>query len=242
MIGIYKITNQVNNKIYIGQSKRIKERWQEHLRSGQPEKYSIKERDSKVPIHLAMQKYGVENFKFEIIEECLEEELNDKERYWISYYNSNNKEKGYNLTIGGQENFALKGEFHSQAKLTQRDVDQIKFLLKENKKSYTEILKLYPFITKGTISNINNGKNWKDNSEKYPLRPAYFGSQGTKNSTAKLNEKMVMEIRELYSKGISIEKIGKMYDIVSINTIKAVIYGKTWKNLPIWDNKNKKWI
>ena len=61
--GIYLIRNNINNKIYIGQSTDIHRRWLEHLRSGQPEKYCKKsERDSNTPIHKAMQKYGVENF------------------------------------------------------------------------------------------------------------------------------------------------------------------------------------
>jgi predicted GIY-YIG superfamily endonuclease len=53
--GIYLIRNDVNNKVYIGQSNCIDRRWKEHLRSGQPEKYHCKnERDVKTPIHLAM--------------------------------------------------------------------------------------------------------------------------------------------------------------------------------------------
>lgn len=53
--GIYIIRNLINNKVYIGQSVDIKRRWQEHLRSGQPEKYSKKSnRDLNTPIHKAM--------------------------------------------------------------------------------------------------------------------------------------------------------------------------------------------
>lgn len=49
-----------------------------------------------------MRKYGIENFSFEIIEECKKEELNDKEKYWINYFNT--FFNGYNLTTGGQGN------------------------------------------------------------------------------------------------------------------------------------------
>jgi group I intron endonuclease len=74
----------------------------EHLRSGQPEKYSIKsERDKNVPIHQAMQKYGIDNFEARVLEECERSKLDEKEKYWISHFNSNNKEIGYNLTEGG---------------------------------------------------------------------------------------------------------------------------------------------
>ena len=54
-------------------------------------------------LYQAMRKYGIENFSFEVIEECLPEELNEREIYWIDYYDSFNKEKGYNMTPGGIE-------------------------------------------------------------------------------------------------------------------------------------------
>ena len=69
MIGIYKITNKINGKIYIGQSNDIKRRFLEHTY-----------RD-KLPIDIAIKKYGKENFSFEILEECPTEQLNEKETY-----------------------------------------------------------------------------------------------------------------------------------------------------------------
>lgn len=89
MIGIYKITNQLNNKSYIGQSIHIEQRWQEHLY--QSSQCSL--------IKYALHKYGVNNFSFEILEECSQEKLNEREQYWINYYDSFNN--GYNLTLGG---------------------------------------------------------------------------------------------------------------------------------------------
>ena len=96
MIGIYKITNQVNGKIYIGQSVHIKTRWQQH-------KQEAKLNRTNNLLYNAMRKYGVENFIFEIIEECTKEQLNEREIYWIKYYNSFNSDKGYNMTPGGSE-------------------------------------------------------------------------------------------------------------------------------------------
>lgn len=87
--GIYKITNLINFKIYIGQSVNIYQRWHAH-------KYA----DCKDSIiHRAIKKYGIQNFQFEIIEECNKQKLNQRERYWIQYYDSYNS--GYNLTPGG---------------------------------------------------------------------------------------------------------------------------------------------
>ena len=75
MIGIYKITNNINNHCYIGQSIHIEKRWQEHQT-----KYNW-EREFKKPLYLAFQKYGLENFSFEVIEECQPNQLDVKEKY-----------------------------------------------------------------------------------------------------------------------------------------------------------------
>lgn len=92
---IYKIQNKINKKIYIGQTTRdIQIRFKEHI--------SESNRDNpKAAIHKAIKKYGKENFFIEIIEEIDNKLLDDREIYWIAQYNSTNKERGYNLTSGG---------------------------------------------------------------------------------------------------------------------------------------------
>ena len=90
MAYIYKITNDINKKVYIGMTTRSVElRWKEHLRH------------SSQLIDAAIQQLGKEHFKIEVIEECSEEEVDDKEIYWIKFYNS--YEEGYNVTIGGRD-------------------------------------------------------------------------------------------------------------------------------------------
>ncbi len=91
MIGIYKITNKINGKCYIGQSVDIERRLNEH-------------KNCKVdkPIYRAFKKYGIDNFTFEILEECSQEELNEKEIYYINFYNSTTDGNGYNLEHGGE--------------------------------------------------------------------------------------------------------------------------------------------
>ena len=91
--GIYKITNLNNQKTYIGQSTDIAARLKEHIKCGlgldAPNNI----------LYSAMFAEGVENFSFEVIEECGRESLNDREIYWIDFYHS--REYGYNMTRGG---------------------------------------------------------------------------------------------------------------------------------------------
>lgn len=98
MVGIYKITNLVNGKLYIGQSIDIKSRWYQH-------KYKSNHKSEigyDSPIHKAIRKYGENNFRFEVIEECSFEELDCKEIEWISRLNTICP-NGYNIQIGGQK-------------------------------------------------------------------------------------------------------------------------------------------
>lgn len=91
---IYKITNNLNGKIYIGKtSYTIEKRWKEHCQDYK--KLSLQNR----PLYKAMAKYGVENFSIEEIEKVSIEKEEERERYWIEYFRS--FKEGYNATIGG---------------------------------------------------------------------------------------------------------------------------------------------
>lgn len=91
---IYKITNTINNKVYIGKTLfSVEHRWAEHRND------YTKERCEKRPLYSAMKKYGAENFTVETIEECTEQELSERETYWIEFYGS--FKNGYNATVGG---------------------------------------------------------------------------------------------------------------------------------------------
>lgn len=97
MIGyIYKVTNKINGKIYIGQTiQSVKDRWYRHCG-----KSGISKAELNTHFKRAILKYGKENFTIETIEVCDSTELNDREKFYISYYNSYTN--GYNSTIGGQ--------------------------------------------------------------------------------------------------------------------------------------------
>lgn len=104
---VYKIINLLNGKVYIGITiQGSQTRWLHHLyeaRSG-----------SSFPIHNAIRKYGKDSFKVEVIEEIEDKDydyLKEREKYWIQYYDSYNRNKGYNLTLGGDGTF---GRTHSE--------------------------------------------------------------------------------------------------------------------------------
>ena len=104
---IYKITNQINGKSYIGLTTedRPTDRYSKHrYLARHPEMESAQSQNSY--IHKAMNKYGLDNFTFEIIEEVPEnQDLNKREQYWIAFYHTYVKDpqcNGYNLTKGGE--------------------------------------------------------------------------------------------------------------------------------------------
>ena len=92
---IYKITNTLNDKVYIGQTiKTVQKRFTQHKNN------SNKEYFSQIVLYKAFNKYGIENFICEEIEEVPNDKLDEREKYWIEYYNS--YFNGYNSTLGGR--------------------------------------------------------------------------------------------------------------------------------------------
>lgn len=96
MIGIYKIENLINHKKYIGKANNINKRFGEHKRIA----FYKSDPSYNYPLYKAIRKYGINNFDFSIIEECKEDELEAKEKYWIKFFNTYEGE-GYNQTPGG---------------------------------------------------------------------------------------------------------------------------------------------
>lgn len=112
MIGIYKITNRINQKSYIGQSVDISRRWAEHR---------ILTRDETLSLKRAFKKYGIENFDFDVLELCSEEKLDEREIYYISLCKPE-----YNRTAGGK------------GCLEHRQTEETKKVLSEKSKSQWE--------------------------------------------------------------------------------------------------------
>ena len=94
MAYIYIITNDINEKVYIGKTNlTIEKRFQEHYQD------SIKRKNENRPLYSAIRKYGIEHFHIKEIETCPTEKASEREQFWIKFYNS--YENGYNATKGG---------------------------------------------------------------------------------------------------------------------------------------------
>ena len=161
MIGIYKYTNLINGKVYIGQSDNINQRRKAHRNSP----FNPNSSTYNCVFYRAIRKYGLENFKFEIIEECSKDKLNERERYWIKYYRSYLGFKdcnGYNMTLGGDSVCA-------RYLLDYEQVQEIQHLLLTTRISQMEISKQFG-VSQMTISQINQGVTWVDEELSYPLR------------------------------------------------------------------------
>lgn len=155
-IGIYKITNLINNKVYIGQSVNIEKRWYDEKRRA----FIEHEQEYDYPRSRAFRKYGLENFKFEILEHCQIHELNEKEIYYIKFYNSLIP-NGYNVSPGGSNSSGIK--------LDIAKVEEITELLQNTILTNKELSLLFN-VSENTICGINTGYYWKREDINYPIR------------------------------------------------------------------------
>ena len=159
-IGIYMLRNEIDGKIYIGQSTNLEKRNKQHKNA------LLNNRHFNEHLQKAYNKYG-NVFKFIIIELCSEEELDDKELYWINKFNSLNKKYGYNILSGGKQfkchsqeskNKIRNANQGSNNKLTLKDVINIKRSLVTDYNT-VKLAEQYN-VTKATISKIGTCKNW----------------------------------------------------------------------------------
>lgn len=161
MIGIYKITNLINSKSYIGQSVDIHRRFIAHKNTA----FNPNSKNYNNPLYRAIRKYGLDNFSFEIIEECKIDELDDKEIYYISKYQTHGL-SGYNLDDGGSN--ALH-----YVKLSEEKVSEIINRLKTSLDNSDTIGDEFG-VTGRTIRAINTGKCCYRETETYPIRPILY--------------------------------------------------------------------
>lgn len=231
MIGIYKYQNKQNKKIYIGRSVNIMKRKWEHLHSPSPYSYF----DS------ILKEIGEDEFDFEVVEECSENQLKDREKYWIKYYNCcvlDNRTGGYNLTRGGEE---YKSDENPWSKLTIPQVEEIIDKLANTTISMKELSKIY-HVHRNTISDINRGKTWSwlHNYNGNIRKQKFGGSNRGELGTNKITESEALHIIELLEKDPrSLAQISRE-DNISLNILYDINRCKTWKHLHQYSNNIRK--
>jgi group I intron endonuclease len=207
MVGIYKFTNIVNGHSYIGQSRNIETRKKKHLQFA----FNPNTPDYDGVFHRAIRKYGIENFQFEVLEECSCKCLNDREKYYIQQYNTL-VPNGYNMVPGG---YCAIG-----TKLSLYDIEDITDLLRNTNISNKDIAKLYG-VTTSLICGINTGKRWKRDID-YPIRKTSWVG-------IVLDEKNVAQIINLIqTTNLSFSEIGEQFGVKD-HCVSAINRGRTWR-------------
>ena len=224
MIGIYKYTNKINGKSYIGLSNDIQRRQWEHQ--------TLANQQDTSHFHRALCKYGMENFVFEVLETFETEDrelLGKREQYWIQYYNT--YAEGYNETLGGDIT-------QGKPKLTKQDVIDIRTRYANLERCMIVYEDYKDRIGRSGVNKIWKGETWKsimpevytEERKLYHRMPT--GNSGTYNGRAILTESQVLEIRTRYKNGESFEEIYKDYpNTLTPGSFKRLLQGHTWKNI-----------
>ena len=231
MIGIYKITKKQNGKSYIGQSNDIERRFSEH-------KYK---RDT--PIEKAIQKYGSDAFAFEVIEECQLDQLDEREKYWIKYYNTF-KGFGYNCNEGGGNS---QGENNGRTKLTNADVAYIREYYDAHMRRKEVYENFKDRISFGSFARIWDGSTWKNikpevytkENKEYYMKHATDGELSEK---ATFTSKEVIQMRERYVNETAKQIFEDYKGRCAFQTFQTILCGSAYKNLPIYKKKQKIWV
>lgn len=239
---IYKVENLINGKIYIGLTIRTLEaRKSQHIRD------ALNNKDKNV-FHRALRKYGEENFKWEVIDNAeTEEELKEKEIYYISFYNSYihaENSNGYNLTYGGEGTSGYKLSNESKRKIGDKSKGRI--FNEETKKKMSNARKGKTFTDehKQKISDSKKGVSRSEETKK-KIREANIGKKhtedtkekiskafkGSNHPRSKLTEEDVKKIKSLLKEGkLTHKEIAVIFEI-SASVISAINVGGLWRHI-----------
>ena len=175
--GIYCIENLSNSKKYIGQSVNISDRWKKHISE------LNKGSHHNDYLQKAWNKYGKNEFKFYVLEYCPTDKLDEKEIYYIDYYDTLDRDKGYNLKSGGQDHNTYSAESkHRMSESLKKSY--LNSNLKEIRRSDAINQWKDPKI-KEKITGKNNGMYGKHHTEeaKEKIRKARTGVPSSRRNT-----------------------------------------------------------
>jgi group I intron endonuclease len=219
---IYKITNLVNNKVYIGLTKDTKTRWRLHRQTA----FNVNHPEYNKVLYCAFRKYGLTNFSFEILLSDLTiEAAKQAEIQLILDYSSRSHQHGYNVTAGGDlcNTIPLVGEDAANAKLTNADASNIIRMRESELYTRLEVFSLYcDKIGKAGFSNIWLGSSWKH------LQPSSITKTHGRRSTSASTAKKIIAQRE---SGQLKHIVRKSFSEVPTSTFNDIWRGYTFKEL-----------
>lgn len=215
--GIYKITNLINNKFYIGSAVSLLSRYHTHKNS------FVKNKHKNQHLQNSINKYGIDNFKFEVIELCDKEQLLIKEQYYIDTLKPE-----YNICLIAGNSLGVKRseEYKEKQREIQTGLKHIPHS-EETKRKISESNKgrqnskesIESQRQKLLCRKYENTKSWIESKQKQ------FKEKGSK----KLQYSQVQEIKELFNSKLSLKEIAIKFNI-SISTVKAIKYKINWNH------------
>lgn len=223
--GIYSIKNIVNNKLYIGSSIDIYKRWAYH------------KRELKNGIHHSrhlqhsFDKYGEDNFVFDIVEKCDKEVLLEKEQYWIDYYKSYDRAKGYNIAPIAGAGYSYGGNYErlkdGKYKISLEQFNNIIYLLQNSSASIPEIAKIVN-CSKSIVYSIYQRKSYREITTNMVFIKRRVDSQY--NYKTIITEEQAKQVVDLLLKGLRLSEVSEQTG-VNYGTVRDIKNKHSWKSL-----------
>lgn len=226
---IYIIKNTVNNKVYIGQATDTYQRWKAHKTAAKTGHYK-----NKSVLYEAMREHGITNFYYEILEKQVEN-YNEREKYWIKFYNST-VPNGYNILDGGAQYPNWSGIENPASAIQSIDVlNSVINDLKYSELLLTEIAQKYK-IPLNTVHGVNTGSTYFNSNMDYPIRK--------ENKWYKLSGENVQKLKkDLQYSSLTVKELAEKYgvsDVTIRNVNNGDFYSDEGREYPIRKEKKLK--
>lgn len=245
--GVYRITNIITGKVYIGSSERIEDRWKRHQSELRCNTHHSKH------LQRSFNKYGELNFVYDILEECASEIILEREQYYKDFYQSYKRDYGYDMcqfagNCKGRKqskesiekikiSISLYWDLVGRPNKDRKSFKKQEFLLLNNKRKQRNL---------EIIDLLIQGVRQDEISSKYNISPSIVTKikkennliinsdvrKGSNNNFSKLNENQVREIKILLNEKVKHQEIADKFK-VSKRTIKAIKSGQNWSHITI---------
>lgn len=223
---VYKITNLVNGKIYIGKTSDINTRWNKHVKIA-----SNQEDKAHQYLHRSINKYGAENFTIEKLESRLtEQESFNREIFWIKTLDSKNPNVGMNLTDGGEGATGLKWSEDSRKKIRGSNNHNFGKITPDSVKEKLKIASTGRKLSNETKIKISKSHKNKIISDEQKTQLSEINS-GEKHPQAKFIEQDIIKIREMFATGEYTQtELAKIFG-TKPNVISQIVNRVRWRNI-----------